>query len=144
MTHTFKNINFHVTYVCSFVAVESSDNIEISNVSPTEHVIVSSSGNLLSSKIQMTTVGASSTEKIIASKSVPSRGHQNVLQRPLSMSNVSSFKKPVTSFAAGPRNVSIGLNLCQWLDYLLFFSMNIFSFKHISINCIYFYSHRWP
>ncbi|KAI5711843.1 hypothetical protein M8J75_003494 [Diaphorina citri] len=83
--------------------VESSEiNNETSssnNISSTEHVIVTSAG------IQISSGDLPGTQKIITTRVVNAKGPQNVLQRPLSMSNVTSFKKPVTSLATGSRNI---------------------------------------
>lgn len=88
-----------------FIPVESSEiNNETSssnNISSTEHVIVTSAG------IQISSGDLPGTQKIITTRVVNAKGPQNVLQRPLSMSNVTSFKKPVTSLATGSRNVSL-------------------------------------
>ncbi|KAL1465167.1 hypothetical protein WDU94_004757 [Cyamophila willieti] len=85
---------------------ETVDSTEITNESESstnlpstdDHDIVMSTDNI---KMQMSTP---SVQKIIGTKFVNAKG-QNILQRPLSMSNVTSFKKPITSLASGSRNI---------------------------------------
>uniref|UniRef100_A0A8D8SV38 Protein lin-54 homolog n=1 Tax=Cacopsylla melanoneura TaxID=428564 RepID=A0A8D8SV38_9HEMI len=96
-----KENNMMVTTEETVESTEMSTELEESstNLNSSDEQDIVTSGDAI--KIQMSTP---SVQKIMGTKFVNTKG-QNVLHRPLSMSNVTSFKKPVTSLASGSRNI---------------------------------------